>query len=178
MRGLVADFAREAPVRERLVVAGFFFAAARRFGEATSATLRATARAPRFTAAPARESADPARFAADRLRPPVDDFAREVAPRFVAGVERPDVPDFFGAAALRVPVPDFFAAEALRVPVLVAVAVRGFFAAPPVRPPLREGDVSVALPRPLPDFLPPPVSLLTVDQPMRLAVFFEAPRFL
>jgi hypothetical protein len=186
LRAPVVDFARAAPVWP---FAGDFFAAARRFGDATSATFLTTARAPRFTAAPARESAAPARFAADRLRPPVDDFAREAPPRFVAPVpvERLDAPvffaavalrvpvaDFFVAVALRVPVPVFFAAVALRVPVLVPEDVRVFFAAPP----LREGDVSVVLPRPLPDFLPPPVSLLTVDQPMRLAVFFEAPRFL
>jgi len=50
-------------------------------------------------------------------------------------------------------------------------------ALPPFRPPLREDDVLVAFPRPLPDFFPPPVSLFTVAHARRSASFVPTPRF-
>ena len=45
------------------------------------------------------------------------------------------------------------------------------------RPPFTLDDVFIGLPRPLPDFLPPPVSLLTVAHAIAAARFVEAPRF-
>src|SRR5262249_16762650 len=48
---------------------------------------------------------------------------------------------------------------------------------PLFRPPLRLDAWLSFLPRPLPDFLPPPDSLLTVAQARLFAVFFETPRF-
>ena len=65
-----------------------------------------------------------------------------------------------------------FRAEAER-----AEAGRRAEAAPPLWPPfLLEAWLSF-LPRPLPDFLPPPVSLFTVAQARRLASFDPVPRF-
>jgi len=48
-------------------------------------------------------------------------------------------------------------------------------AAPPIRPPFLEGDVSFFLPRPEPESLPPPSCLLTVAQARFLAVFLLTP---
>jgi hypothetical protein len=48
---------------------------------------------------------------------------------------------------------------------------------PPMRPPLRLAERFSACPRPLPDFLPPPDSLLTVAQARRAASLPETPRF-
>ena len=50
-------------------------------------------------------------------------------------------------------------------------------AAPPLRPPLRLEERLVALPRPDPLFLPPPVSLLTVAHARRAASLEPTPRF-
>jgi hypothetical protein len=49
---------------------------------------------------------------------------------------------------------------------------------PPLRPPFLELAWLSFLPRPEPDFLPPPDSLLTVAQARELASFFETPSFL
>jgi hypothetical protein len=49
-------------------------------------------------------------------------------------------------------------------------------AAPPSRPPLRDGAWFSGFPRPLPLFLPPPVSLLTVAQARRSASSLGTPR--
>ena len=54
-----------------------------------------------------------------------------------------------------------------------------FFAAvlrPPFLPPLRLEAFDVFLPRPEPDFLPPPVDLFTVAHARASASFFETPR--
>ena len=48
---------------------------------------------------------------------------------------------------------------------------------PPMRPPSRAEAVFIALPRPEPLFLPPPVSLLTVAQARRSASSLDVPRF-
>jgi hypothetical protein len=53
-----------------------------------------------------------------------------------------------------------FFAEAERAPFGRAAA-----AAPPRRPPFRAGSLLTAWPRPEPDFLPPPVTLLTAPRP-------------
>ena len=50
-------------------------------------------------------------------------------------------------------------------------------AAPPFRPPLCEAGWPVVLPRPEPDFLPPPLSLLTVAHARRSASLSDTPRF-
>jgi hypothetical protein len=55
--------------------------------------------------------------------------------------------------------------------------LRPLDALPPLRPPFRDEAVLMALPRPEPLFLPPPVSLLTVAQARRSASSFEVPRF-
>src|SRR4051812_21972816 len=57
-----------------------------------------------------------------------------------------------------------------------SAALRLAEAAPPLRPPLRDGAWFSGLPRPEPDFLPPPVSLLTVAQARRSASFSDTPR--
>ncbi|EGE61051.1 hypothetical protein RHECNPAF_1260029 [Rhizobium etli CNPAF512] len=49
-------------------------------------------------------------------------------------------------------------------------------AAPPARPPFSEDSCVSFLPRPEPDLLPPPLSLLTVAQARRSASFSETPR--
>ena len=49
-------------------------------------------------------------------------------------------------------------------------------AAPPFLPPFLLDACETALPRPLPDFLPPPVSLFTVAQARRLASAEPVPR--
>jgi hypothetical protein len=49
-------------------------------------------------------------------------------------------------------------------------------AAPPLRPPFLDADLFDFLLRPEPLFSPPPLSLLTVAQALRLAVFLESPR--
>jgi hypothetical protein len=92
----------------------------------------------------------------------------------------------FPAEVLRLPAVLFFAVL-LRLPavplfaVLVrlrAVPVRLRAAAwPPFRPPLRAGSLFSAMPRPEPDFLPPPSDLLTVAQARRSASFSLSPRF-
>src|SRR5215208_6283903 len=46
---------------------------------------------------------------------------------------------------------------------------------PPMRPPFLEEARDSVLPRPEPDFLPPPVSLFTVAQARAFAVFFDTP---
>src|SRR5256885_1123787 len=48
---------------------------------------------------------------------------------------------------------------------------------PPLRPPFLDAERFSALPRPEPDFLPPPLSLFTVAQARRSASVFETPRF-
>src|SRR3569623_3236416 len=63
----------------------------------------------------------------------------------------------FRASTLRARVWAACLADALR-----SAAVRDAEAAPPAFPPLRTDEVSTALPRPEPPFLPPPVNLLTV----------------
>lgn len=70
---------------------------------------------------------------------------------------------------LRVAAPFF--AEAER-----RAAVRDADAAPPFLPPLVLEAWLSFLPRPLPDFLPPPDSLLTVAQALPSASFLETPR--
>src|SRR5688572_9698116 len=70
--------------------------------------------------------------------------------------------------------------EVFRAPPLRAVAPLRpppLLAAPPLRPPLRLLERLVALPRPEPLFLPPPVSLLTVAQARRAASLEPTPRF-
>src|SRR5690606_12472958 len=47
---------------------------------------------------------------------------------------------------------------------------------PPMRPPFFAGEVSTFFPRPEPDFLPPPVILLTVAQARRAASLGFTPR--
>lgn len=54
----------------------------------------------------------------------------------------------------------------------------GVRAAAPCFPPLRAGALFTALPRPEPDFLPPPVILFTVAQARCSAVFSLVPRTL
>jgi len=65
-----------------------------------------------------------------------------------------------------------FLAEAER-----SSAEREAEARPPALPPFFEGLVSMALPRPEPLFLPPPVSLFTVAQARLSASFLPTPRF-
>lgn len=48
---------------------------------------------------------------------------------------------------------------------------------PPLRPPFLAGALFSALPRPMPDFFPPPLDLLTVAHARRSASPFETPRF-
>jgi hypothetical protein len=62
----------------------------------------------------------------------------------------------------------------LAAPPVGALAAR---AAPPSRPPFRDGEVSIFFPRPDPLFFPPPVSLFTVAQARRSASFSPTPRF-
>src|SRR5947209_5017476 len=57
-----------------------------------------------------------------------------------------------------------------------AAAGREAAALPPSFPPLRDGAVFSGLPRPLPLFLPPPVSLFTVAQARRSASSSGTPR--
>lgn len=58
------------------------------------------------------------------------------------------------------------------------LALRFFAAArPPFLPPFFEAERFAFLPRPLPDFLPPPSSAFTVAYAMRAAVFELPPRF-
>jgi hypothetical protein len=74
-------------------------------------------------------------------------------------------------AALRFRVAAAFFAEAER-----ALAGRFAAAAPPSLPPLRDETWLVFLPRPLPLFFPPPVSLLTVAHARRSASASGTPR--
>jgi len=67
-------------------------------------------------------------------------------------------------AALRLRVAAAFLVDAER-----AAAGRAAAALPPSLPPLRDGAWFSALPRPLPLFFPPPVSLFTVAQARRSA---------
>jgi hypothetical protein len=48
---------------------------------------------------------------------------------------------------------------------------------PPLRPPLRDDAFDSVLPRPDPDFLPPPDSLFTVAHARAFATLFDTPRF-
>ena len=73
---------------------------------------------------------------------------------------------------LRLRVAAAFFAEAER-----AAAERRADAAPPRRPPLRDGSRLTDLPRPEPLFLPPFVSLLTVAHARRSASRRGVPRF-
>ncbi|MBV8781619.1 MAG: hypothetical protein JO353_09495 [Phycisphaerae bacterium] len=50
-------------------------------------------------------------------------------------------------------------------------------ALPPFLPPFFAGRLLVFLPRPEPDFLPPPDILFSVAQARRSASFFDTPRF-
>src|SRR5256714_10647502 len=50
--------------------------------------------------------------------------------------------------------------------------------APPMRPPFREEDLFSVLPRPLPDFFPPPLVLFTVAHARDSASLVPTPRFL
>lgn len=58
-----------------------------------------------------------------------------------------------------------------------AAAERFADAAPPFLPPLREGFGFSFLPRPEPDFLPPPLVAFTVAQARFAASLLETPRF-
>src|SRR5215831_11166486 len=75
------------------------------------------------------------------------------------------------ALAWRLRVRAAFFAEAER-----AAAGRAADALPPNLPPLRAEACVSGTPRPLPDLLPPPVSLLTVAQARRFASFAGTPR--
>lgn len=58
----------------------------------------------------------------------------------------------------------------------LAAAGRAADAAPPLRPPLREGALLTLLPRPEPLSLPPPVSAFTVAHARLSASFSDTPR--
>src|SRR5262245_42469568 len=75
------------------------------------------------------------------------------------------------AMRLRARVRAAFFAEAER-----SAADRDADAAPPSLPPFLLEACDSALPRPLPDFLPPPDSLLTVAHARRFASFADTPR--
>jgi hypothetical protein len=76
------------------------------------------------------------------------------------------------AAAFR-----FLVAAAFFAAALFAAAGRALEAAPPLRPPFFAGSLFTSLPRPEPDFFPPPVILLTVAQARPSASFLGTPRF-
>src|SRR5690242_13785833 len=78
---------------------------------------------------------------------------------------------FPAAARLRLRVSAAFFAEAER-----SAALRLADAWPPFLPPLRDDSWVSGTPRPLPDLLPPPSSLLTVAQARRSASFSGTPR--
>jgi hypothetical protein len=116
-------------------------------------------------------------------------FVADLRVDFRAGDLRADDfrPDDFRAVDLRAEdfrAEDFraedFRAEDFRADDLRAV-LRPFFAAlfrPPLRPPLRAGALFTRLPRPDPDFLPPPVIALTVAHARDSASSLETPRSL